>query len=62
MDNIIVTIKRHGHHNLPVGLAVEVMHDIDDKTVFIKSPQVSKAIPKADLKFTKVITNENISS
>lgn len=53
MNNIIVTIKTHGHHNLPYGLVVEVMHNIDDKTVFIKTPQVSKAIPKADLKFTK---------
>ena len=53
MGNMIVTIKRHGHHNLPVGLVVEVVREIDEYTVFIKSPQVSKAIPKSDLKFIK---------
>lgn len=53
MGNMVVTIKRHGHHNLPVGLAVEVVREIDEYTVFIKSPQVAKAIPKSDLNFIK---------
>ncbi|WP_193755614.1 hypothetical protein [Psychromonas sp. psych-6C06] len=53
MSNVIVTIKRHGHHNLPAGLVVEVMREIDAETVFIKTAQVSKAIPKSDLKYTK---------
>lgn len=36
---------------LPVGLQVEVMHEIDDETVFIRTPQISKSIPKYDLTF-----------
>ena len=48
------TIKRHGHHGLPVGLAVEVLREIDVKTVFIRTARVAKAIPKDDLNFLKV--------
>ena len=47
------TIKRHGHHGLPVGLAVEVVREIDSDTVFIRSPRVAKAIAKNDLNFLK---------
>ena len=53
MANTIVTIKRQGHHGLPVGLVVNVVREVDEKTVFITSPQVSKAIAKDDLNFTK---------
>ena len=53
MANTIVTIKRQGHHGLPVGLVVNVVREVDEKTVFITSPQVSKAIAKDDLNFIK---------
>lgn len=44
-------IKCTGHHNLPVGLIVEVVRKVDDLTVFIRSSQVSKTMLKFDLNF-----------